>query len=80
MRQNFDSGVEGGVGFKILRELQDRRAIGTMVVVGIWYNNHNAPLKGAGFYKNFYDVIGDVLTWNSFLSILSWVSSTTAST
>ena len=62
VRQNFDSGVEGGVGFKILRELQEKRAIGTMIVVGIWYNNHNAPLKGAGFYKNFYDVIGDVLT------------------
>ena len=62
VRQNFDSGVEGGVGFKILRELQDKRKIGTMVVVGIWYNNHNAPLKGAGFYKNFYDVIGDILT------------------
>ena len=62
MHQNFDSGVEGGMGFKILREMQNKHATGTMIVVGIWYNNRNAPLKGPGFYKSFYDVIGDALT------------------
>ena len=62
MRQNFDSGAEGGMGFKVLRELQNKHSSGTMVTVGIWYNNRNAPLKGAGFFKNFYDVIGEVLT------------------
>ena len=62
VRQNFDSGAEGGAGFKILRQMQDTHAIGDMVVVAIWYNNRNAPVKGAGFYKNFYDAIGNVLT------------------
>ena len=62
IRQNFDSGGEGGMGFKILRGLQDKHEVGTMLVVGIWYNNRNAPMKGQGFYKNFYNVINEVLT------------------
>ena len=62
IRQNFDSGGEGGMGFKILRQLQEKNAIGSMLVVGIWYNNRNAPMKGQGFYKNFYNVIGELLT------------------
>ena len=66
IRQNFDSGGEGGMGFKILRALQDKHEIGTMLAIGIWYNNRNAPMKGQGFYKNFYNVMGEVLTWNFY--------------
>ena len=61
MKQNFDSGTEGGTGFKLLREMQDAEVSDHMVVLGIWYKNRNNTSKGPGFHKMINDCLKDII-------------------